>query len=281
MSKRDRDSASKSGQGFGNTGLRDALSKLKTEERARAEREEKEASAARDRARAEAKLQKRAQAGARPATSATSATVRSSTAALPSSLSPSQQRGSTAPAPTGPDDDLLFRIAMEDVIPLDRKGGGKGQKVTARAPAPVLDVVSEDAEALAQLAELVATGEGLDLSDTDEYMEGISHGVDRSLLEALRRGDFSVQGHVDLHGLGVEAAREELEKFLFESRRKGARCVVVVHGRGLHSKDREPVLKERVGVWLSRGKLSRIVLAFATARPADGGAGAVYVLLRR
>jgi DNA-nicking Smr family endonuclease len=86
---------------------------------------------------------------------------------------------------------------------------------------------------------------------------------------------------VDLHGLGTEAAKEALERFLVESRRRGHRCVLVVHGRGLHSKDQVPVIKERMGAWLSRGRLSKIVLAFATARPTDGGAGASYVLLRR
>lgn len=275
MSKRSKGPESKPGASFGNPSLRDALSKLKADDRARAEAEEKAAAAARDRARAEAKQQKRSQVGARP-TTAEPARPPAQSRTISSPARPSTQRRDVS---AGPDDDLLFRIAMEDVVPLSGKSATK--TVTPGAPLPPPTVVSDEAEALAQLAELVATGEGLDLSDTDEYMEGLSQGVDRSLLEALRRGDFSVQGHVDLHGLGVEAARDELERFLFDSRRKGARCVVVVHGRGLHSKDREPVLKERVGVWLSRGKLSRIVLAFATARPVDGGAGALYVLLRR
>jgi len=175
-------------------------------------------------------------------------------------------------------DDQLFRWAMEEVTPLTRRP-------TERAPsAPTADelsIVSDDAEALAQLSELVATGEGLDLADTDEFMEGTVRGVDASLLVRLRRGDFSVQAHVDLHGLSSDAAKAELERFLVESRRRGLRCVLVVHGRGLHSKDQIPVLKERMGPWLTRGRLSRIVLAFATARPSDGGAGALYVLLRR
>lgn len=167
---------------------------------------------------------------------------------------------------------------MEGVERMERK---RGRSAELQKPTPSIQRVNEDAEVLATLAELVATGEGLDLIDTDEYMEGISHGVDHSLLMALRNGDFSVQAHLDLHGFGVEAAKEELEAFLMQSRRQGQRCVLVVHGRGLHSKDREPVLKERMGVWLSRGRLSRMVLAFATARPSDGGAGALYVLLRR
>ncbi len=174
-------------------------------------------------------------------------------------------------------DDALFRAAMEDVAPIRTSVADRTPEPTSRTP----EQIDEDAEAFAQLAELVATGEGLDLTDTDEYEEGLAKNVDRGLVVKLRRGDFSVQAHVDLHGLVATDAHAELERFLLESRRRGHRCVLVIHGRGLHSKDQEPVLKARVGPWLSRGKLGRIVLAFATARPADGGAGALYVLLRR
>lgn len=176
------------------------------------------------------------------------------------------------------DADALFRMAMEDVAPVRR---GKNEPQAAPLIQRTTKEVNEDAEALAKLAELVATGEGLDLADTDEYVEGLAHGADPSLLVTLRRGDFSVQAHVDLHGMLTEQARDALERFLVDSRRKGLRCVLVVHGRGLHSKDQLPIIKTRMQAWLSRGRLSRMILAFATARPVDGGAGAMYALLRR
>lgn len=179
--------------------------------------------------------------------------------------------------PSAADDGALFLLAMEDVVPVAH-GPELAEPVR---PNPFIQRVDEDAETLARLAELVATGEGLDLADTDEYVEGLARGVDPSLLAGLRRGDYSVQAHLDLHGLGADTAKDELERFLVESRRRGRRCVLVIHGRGLHSKDQIPVIKERMGAWLSRGRLSRMVLAFATARPTDGGAGALYVLLRR
>jgi DNA-nicking Smr family endonuclease len=182
-------------------------------------------------------------------------------------------------AQSAADDDALFRFAMEEVDALPARKGAPPAEVTG--PPPRIERADEDAEALARLAELVATGDGLDLADTDGSLEGIARGVDEALLVALRRGDFSVQGHVDLHGLSAEAGRAELEKFLVESRRRGHRCVVVVHGRGLHSQDQVPVIKERMSSWMTRGRLSKFVLAFATARPVDGGAGALYVLLRR
>jgi DNA-nicking Smr family endonuclease len=141
--------------------------------------------------------------------------------------------------------------------------------------------VSEDAEVMAALADL-CTGEGpFDIADTDEYVEGIAEGLDRRILKRLRAGEFALQGHVDLHGKTREEAREAVARFLTASRRAGLRCVLIVHGRGNHSKDQIPVLKQSVRSWLERGQISRVVLAFTTARPHDGGAGAMYVLLRR
>jgi DNA-nicking Smr family endonuclease len=138
-----------------------------------------------------------------------------------------------------------------------------------------------DAEAWEVLLRFVR-GEGrFDLSDQDEWVEGCWHELDPTVMRRLRRGEFSVQGHVDLHGLVVEEAHVALAGFVRQGRLAGKRCLLVVHGRGHHSKDRTPVLKERVVAWLSRGRLAREILAFCTARPHDGGAGALYVLLRR
>jgi DNA-nicking Smr family endonuclease len=136
-------------------------------------------------------------------------------------------------------------------------------------------------EAVDQLRALVSGDAPFDLSDTDEFFEGRVAGIDANLVRKLRRGEYAVQGHVDLHGMTREEAKGAVERFLRASRNAGKRCVLVVHGRGLHSKDQLPVLKEALRAWLSTARFSRHVLAFATARPADGGGGAVYVLLRR
>jgi DNA-nicking Smr family endonuclease len=138
-----------------------------------------------------------------------------------------------------------------------------------------------DLEAVDQLRALVSGDAPFDLSDGDEFVEGRIAGIDPNLVRKLRRGEFAVQGHVDLHGMTREEAKGAVERFLRASRNGGKRCVLVVHGRGLHSKDQLPVLKEALRTWLSTARFARHVLAFATARPADGGAGAVYVLLRR
>jgi DNA-nicking Smr family endonuclease len=173
------------------------------------------------------------------------------------------------------DDASLFYAAMDGV-----------QQITNRGEAPVPnprlpEIIDENAEALAQLSELVAGQGDFDITGSDEFIEGASPGTDRNLLRALRRGDFSIQGRLDLHGMTQVQAKEAVERFLSDSRRAGRRCILIVHGRGLHSKDEIPVLKQQLKVWLSQKSIGRQVLAFATAKPNDGGAGAVYVLLRR
>ena len=159
-----------------------------------------------------------------------------------------------------------------------RRGAQRVEPAKKSALPPRTD---EDAEVLAQLSELVACEAPFDLADSDEFIEGSLPSLDPQLLRKLRKGEIALQGHVDLHGLTRDEAKVALERFLLGSRQAGKRCVLVVHGRGLHSKDEIPVLKTGVQLWLTRGKIARWVLAFTTARPHDGGAGAVYVLLRR
>jgi DNA-nicking Smr family endonuclease len=198
-------------------------------------------------------------------------------------------RFSKAPTPAPPveptrktlSDEELFLREVEGVAPIPRRESDTRVSSPPAPERPKLTRASEDAEVLAALADLCG-GEGtFDISDTDEYIEGVAPGIDRRLLRRLRNGDFAVQAHVDLHGLTRDEAKARVARFIEESRRAGRRCVLIVHGRGLHSKDQIPVLKEAVRVWLERGPVARTVLAFATAKPHDGGAGAVYVLLRR
>ncbi|HKA87835.1 MAG TPA: Smr/MutS family protein [Haliangiales bacterium] len=178
----------------------------------------------------------------------------------------------------GESDSAVFLREVAGAVPMAARGPRVGAPPPARRPrAPV----SDDAEVMASLADLVA-GEGpFDISDTDEYVEGIAEGLDRRILKRLRAGEYAVQGHIDLHGKTRDEAREAVARFVGDSRRAGRRCVLIVHGRGNHSKDQIPVLKQSVRSWLERGQISRAVLAFTTARPHDGGAGAMYVLLRR
>jgi DNA-nicking Smr family endonuclease len=188
---------------------------------------------------------------------------------------PSPVNGTRSPEE---DEAALFRSSVGAVAPV-RKGPG----VVSGGP-PALDaarVRSEDDEVLEHLALLVSGTGTFDLADSDEFIQGSISGLDRRIVERLRDGEYAVQAHLDLHGMVRSEAKPALEHFILQARRAGKRCVLVVHGRGLHSKDQIPVLKGSVQVWLSRGRIAREVIAFATARPHDGGSGAVYVLLRR
>jgi DNA-nicking Smr family endonuclease len=138
-----------------------------------------------------------------------------------------------------------------------------------------------DLEAIDALRALVSGDAPFDISDTDEFIEGRGPGVDLTLVRKLRRGEFAVQGHLDLHGMTRDEAKGAVDDFLRRARQGGKRCVLLVHGRGLHSRDQLPVLKDALRTWLSTARFGRHVLAFATALPVDGGGGAVYVLLRR
>jgi DNA-nicking Smr family endonuclease len=202
---------------------------------------------------------------------------------LPSKPTPVVEKPTPPPVrvqpPPAVDDEELFLREVGRIAPLPPKGGRVGAPPPAdptkrRAPA------SDDAEVLAELADLCDGVGAFDITDSDEYIEGLGPGVDRRLLKRLRAGEFAIQAHVDLHGLTRELARDRVARFIAESTRAGRRCVLIVHGRGQHSKDQIPVLKTAVRGWLERGAIARAVLAFATARPHDGGAGAVYVLLR-
>jgi DNA-nicking Smr family endonuclease len=115
------------------------------------------------------------------------------------------------------------------------------------------------------------------LLETDESLSFRRGGIGPDVVRRLRRGEWTIQAGVDLHGHRVDEARTALVAFLRAALKAGLRCVRVVHGKGLGSKDRTPVLKAKVRAWLAQRDE---VIAFCQARPADGGSGALIVLLR-
>jgi DNA-nicking Smr family endonuclease len=173
----------------------------------------------------------------------------------------------------------LFLAEMAGVKPLPADPHGRVEK--RHRPAPRGRDTRDDGLALADLQELIDGRGEFTIQYTDEYMEGVAPGVDQGVAQRLHRGDYAVQGHLDLHGYTVDEARPMVDRFVTQAYSRGRRCIRLVHGRGRNSRDNRPVLKEQVQLWLSHGRLSRLVLAFATAPTVDGGAGAVYVLLRR
>jgi DNA-nicking Smr family endonuclease len=114
------------------------------------------------------------------------------------------------------------------------------------------------------------------LLECDEHLSFRRPGIGTDVTRKLRRGDWSIQRQLDLHGLRRDDAREALSLFIREAHQQGIRCVRVVHGKGLGSPGKAPILKSRVHSWLVQ---KNEVLAFVQAKPADGGAGALVVLL--
>ena len=175
------------------------------------------------------------------------------------------------------DDDAMLARAMADVVPME---DAKPLARKAVGPKPMLQESNEDELVMRHLDELVHGVADFDFTDTSEYIEAIQKGVDRRLLRRLRRGEFSYQAHLDLHGLNRAQARRRVGEFIRESVRESRKCVLIVHGRGLGSKDNIPVLKLKLAAWLTRGAIGKKVMAYTSAKPYDGGTGAVYVLLR-
>ena len=178
------------------------------------------------------------------------------------------------------DPDLLFRHAMADVKPLC---GTKSQHIPLPAviKSPPRFLAQEEAEVYRHLVELVSGEAPFELWCSDEYVDGAIVGLSPVILKNLKQGLFSYQDFIDLHGCTREEAREKVRRFVNHSFAKRYRCILIVSGRGLNSRDREPVLKQELVRWLTHAPLRRMVLAFASARSYDGGAGAFYVLLRR
>lgn len=175
------------------------------------------------------------------------------------------------PPPELLDDQDLFRNAVGEVRPIEHEP----IVVEQRRPDPIPRKTWEDE----QSAVLEALWDSHDPADdeTGEELLFLRPGVQHRQLTRLRRGDYAIQRQLDLHGHTVAEAREALAYFLKLCQRDGLRCVRVIHGKGNGSLHRLPVLKNKVARWLQQWDA---VLAYCSARPKDGGGGAVYVLLK-
>jgi len=167
----------------------------------------------------------------------------------------------------------LFELAVGPVQPIAHPGRIEPRPVPVD-PVPLQrqrDEASVMREALSDEFDVET------LLHTDELLSYRRPGLGPEIVRKLREGRWSIQRQIDLHGLRTDEAREALGRFIREAHHAGLRCVRVVHGKGLGSPGRTPVLKNRVLRWLVQKKE---VIAFVQARPAEGGAGALVVLLR-
>jgi DNA-nicking Smr family endonuclease len=176
------------------------------------------------------------------------------------------------------DEDGLFRQAMLGVENIYQQ---HGRMIAPTRPAALPDVpVNPDLEVMAHLSELVAGDENMQLSWQKDFVRGSGGQVNSNLLQLLAAGHFPIQDYLDLHGMVVEEAMLALEKFLKQSRERSLRHVLLVHGKGKGSAGGESILKEILCQRLCHKRFARWVLAFCSARPCDGGTGAMYVLLK-
>ena len=171
------------------------------------------------------------------------------------------------------DEAALLREALKGVAPIPDPGKASLRK---SPPAPVPVQQMRDNELV--LADSLSDNSALEVGrETGEELVFLRNGLPTPILRKLRRGDWVIQDQLDLHGLRSDEARRLLAEFLSQSLKDGYRCVCLIHGKGLRSENREPVLKRKVGNWLAQRDE---VLAFVQARPEDGGSGAVVVLLK-
>lgn len=186
------------------------------------------------------------------------------------------QAASAAAAAKSKAEKELFSRSVGPVraLPAKHLPGHRAQLPLVQA-API--AVQQQRDELAVMREAISDEFDVEtLLDTDEALSFRRPGMGPDVVRKLRRGGWSIQGQLDLHGLRREEARESLSQFIRDARKVGWRCVRVVHGKGLGSPGKTPVLKARVQGWLIQ---KNEVLAFVQARPAEGGAGALVVLL--
>jgi DNA-nicking Smr family endonuclease len=160
--------------------------------------------------------------------------------------------------PDAAEDDDAFALEMRDVVRIEPDPRGRVRNVVPISPPRHSPQRTEHA----------------DVSDHDF----VAHGVDRREMRKLKRGEYIVRGRRDLHGMTGAEAVASVGLFIENSRHRGHRCVCIIHGRGLHSRGNQPILRTRVREHLRSHPL---VLAYTDAPASDGGSGAVYVLLRK
>ena len=173
------------------------------------------------------------------------------------------------------EDRKLFREAVRDVVPIPRDPAPLRAKPGERLPpVPVQTLLDDRAVLRESTLGPRSIDDALDSGNEESFLRP---GLQRDLLRKLRRGHWVVQAEIDLHGFSTEEARGEVSEFLARCVKREWRCTRIVHGKGLGSPRREPVLKGKVKLWLARRES---VLAYCQAPANQGGSGALLVLLQ-
>ena len=190
-------------------------------------------------------------------------------------LPPSSPTATEPPIPMTPDEDDsdLFRAEVADARPVRTRGHVIPERPKP-APVPIHSQRDEDAALAEALAGPDFLSDAIEIGDAENYL---ASGLPGKVLRDLVQGRWAVQDALDLHGLRLDEARSAVVLFLARARKRGLRCVLIIHGKGYGSGSGEPVLRDRTRGWLMQ---KDEVLAFCDAAPGQGGAGAVVALLK-
>ncbi len=165
----------------------------------------------------------------------------------------------------------LFRRSVGDVTPI------KYDKVDQQPDKPAPEAVQRMADEQAVIKEMADGFFDTEAAETGDELLYKRSGIQDKVFRKLRRGQFAVSEELDLHGFRVQDAKDSLSDFLKQCINRNRRCVRIIHGKGLRSKQGRPTIKSLIGKWLQQ---RQEVLAYCSARQVDGGTGAIYVLLK-
>jgi DNA-nicking Smr family endonuclease len=197
-----------------------------------------------------------------------------------SAASSAERSIANAPHKTVPLVETPVHVSEEDALAASLAGARPLAKPDSRVRIRRKVDLSHIEEGRKQDLAALDRAEGFDVSFDDRYVRARGAGVSRETLSRLEKGEFPICAHLDLHGMPLDDARRAVDEFLASQQKRGHRCVLLITGKGKNSLGGRAVLREHVPEWLARGPSSRRVLAFVTARPCDGGTGALVVLMR-
>jgi DNA-nicking Smr family endonuclease len=181
--------------------------------------------------------------------------------------------GPTALPKSAADEAEDFLTAMKDVKRIDGRNG------RVRKQAKKESIRTNRREYVYDMADALSERYIISVVNLPEYMEGYVDGANPLTIEKLRNGEYAIQQVIDLHGLSALEGKDEFRTLIAEAVQRRIRCVKIIHGRGLKSRN-QPVLKEKLKEWIVRAMHRRWIVAFCSAKMADGGPGATIILLR-
>jgi DNA-nicking Smr family endonuclease len=170
------------------------------------------------------------------------------------------------------EDSALFRETVGKIKPLEQ------DSIVHNKAKPSSSPVRSNEDDRPAMQSLIDSEYDQNLLERGDELLFSRPGIQKQTLRKLRRGQLNIEEELDLHGLTVELARTALYDFLADCHEHSLRCVRIIHGKGIGSENKQPIIKNKVNNWLRQRD---DVLAFCSAQRTDGGTGAIYCLLKR